>query len=115
MNGKPGYVEVLDLNRTIKGHLRIGSVLKLKVNEQEQTKSVAKLVTHCRPGERLDYMVSMYDREDLWHAGGQLGSPKHHTENQVHLLSLDSKHVLNVKADSEFQAGNKNTREPLAN
>eukprot|EP00438_Fugacium_kawagutii_P014620 Skav210591 [mRNA] locus=scaffold3272:306797:308276:+ [translate_table: standard] len=106
MNGKPGYVEVLDLNRTIKGNLRIGSVLKLKMKEQEQTKSVAKLVTHCRPGERLDYMVSMYNREDLAHAGGELGHRKHRTENQVHFLSVDSKHMLNVKADSEFQARN---------
>lgn len=111
MNGKPGYVEVLDLNKTMNGHLRIGSVLKLKMNEQEQTKSVAKLVTHCLPGERLDYMVSMYDREDLAHAGGELGTPKHHTENQVHFLSLDSKHMLNVKADSEFQAGNRTKTE----
>eukprot|EP00438_Fugacium_kawagutii_P028783 Skav211398 [mRNA] locus=scaffold1528:24409:26291:- [translate_table: standard] len=103
LNGNPGHVEVLDLNRTIKGHLRIGSVLKLKMNRQKQTKSVAKLVTHCRPGERLDFMVSMYDREDIAHTGGQLGHPKHRTENQVHFLSLDSKHMLNVKADSEFE------------
>lgn len=100
---RPAYVEVIDLNRTIKGHLHIGSVMKLKMKEEDQTKSVAELVTHCKPGERLDFKVRMYDQDDLDHVGGELGAPKHRAEKQVSFLS--SKHMVNMKTDSEFEAG----------
>ena len=100
---RPAYVEVIDLNRTIKGHLHIGSVMKLKMKEEDQTKSVAELVTHCKPGERLDFKVRMYDQDDLDHVGGELGAPKHRAEKQVSFLS--SKHMANMKTDSEFEAG----------
>jgi hypothetical protein len=100
---RPSYVEVIDLNRTIKGHLHTGSVMKLKMKEEDQTNSVAKLVTHCKPGDRLDFIVRMYDQDDLDHVGGELGAPKHRAEKQVSFLS--SKHMVNMKTDSEFEAG----------
>lgn len=98
---RPSYVEVIDLNRTIKGHLHTGSVMKLKMKEEDQTNSVAKLVTHCKPGDRLDFIVRMYDQDDLDHVGGELGAPKHRAEKQVSFLS--SKHMVNMKTDSEFE------------
>lgn len=97
---RPAYVEVIALNRTIKGHLHIESVMKLKMKEEDQTNSVAELVTHCKPGERLDFKVRMYDQDDLDHVGGELGAPKHRAEKQVSFLS--SKHI-NMKTDSEFE------------
>lgn len=100
VHGDPGYVEVLDLNRTVKGHLPVGSKMFLKKVQEEHTKKVAKLVTHCRPGLRLDFMVSIYDPDDLQHMGGELGAPKQRTEKQVHFLS--SQHV-SVQTDSEFE------------
>ena len=45
----------------------------LKKVHEEHTKKVAKLVTHCRPGLRLDFMVSIYDPDELQHMGGELG------------------------------------------
>lgn len=100
VHGDPGYVEVIDLNRTVKGHLPVGSKMFLKKVHEEHTKKVAKLVTHCRPGLRLDFMVSIYDPDELQHMGGELGAPKHGRENQVHFLS--SQHI-SMQTDSEFE------------
>ena len=96
-----GYVQVLALNRTTRGHLPVGSVMKLKMKDEDRTKNVAKLVTHCKPGGHLDFMLNMYDQDDLDHVGGELGASKFHTEKQVFLLSS---HRINMKTDSEFEA-----------
>ena len=84
---------------SLKDFLRLGSKIILKM-ESEQ---VARLIAHCKPGDHLDFKVSMYNQKDIKDVGGEFGVAPGARKDDFRLFSSDL--GVKMKDDTEFEAG----------
>ena len=66
-------------------------------------KNIGKLVVHCRPQNHLDFKITMFQKSDINHVGGELGVAPDGNNNYHFLFSKQG--MMRMRADQEFKAG----------
>ena len=80
------------------------SAILLKMAESgSDMKNMARLVVHCRPNYHLDFKMSMFQKSDINHVGGELGVAPDANHNYHFLFSKHG--MMQMRADQEFKAG----------
>ena len=96
--------EVEEVNTVTDEPLNLESVINLKMPSQNGARNVARLLTHCSPQNHVNFLVKMFDSNDLDYAGGELGSIQDATKGHVSFLSTKLTSMA-MKTDDEFEAG----------
>ena len=79
------------------------SAILLQMGSGSDMKNISTLVVHCRPKHHLDFKVSMFQKSDIDHVGGELGVAPDVDHNYHFLVSKQG--IMRMRADQEFQAG----------
>ena len=96
--------EVEEVSTATDEPLNLESVINLKMPSQNGVRNVARLLTHCSPQNHVNFLVKMFDSNDLDYAGGELGSIQDATKGHVSFLSTKLSSMV-MKTDDEFEAG----------
>ena len=64
--------EVEEVNTVTDEPLNLESVINLKMPSQNGARNVARLLTHCSPQNHVNFLVKMFDSNELDYAGGWL-------------------------------------------
>ena len=102
--GPPSAQEVEEVNTVTDDPLSLESVISLKMPSQNGARNVARVLTHCSPQNHVNFLVKMFDSNDLEYAGGELGSIQDPSKGHVSFLSTKLK-SMTMKTDDEFEAG----------
>ena len=78
------------------------SAILLQMGSGSDMKNISTLVVHCRPKHHLDFKVSMFQKSDIDHVGGELGVAPD-VDHNYHLFSKQG--MMRMRADQEFKAG----------
>jgi len=95
-------LEVEEVNTVTDEPLNLESVINLKMPSQNGARNVARLLTHCSPQNHVNFLVKMFDSNDLDYAGGELGSIQDATKGHVSFLSTKLTSMA-MKTDDEFE------------
>ena len=79
------------------------SAILLQMGSGSDMKNISTLVVHCRPKHHLDFKISMFQKSDIDHVGGELGVAPDVDHNYHFLFSKQG--MMRMRADQEFQAG----------
>lgn len=79
------------------------SAILLQMGSGSDMKNISTLVVHCRPKHHLDFKMSMFQKSDIDHVGGELGVAPDVDHNYHFLFSKQG--MMRMRADQEFQAG----------
>eukprot|EP00439_Symbiodinium_sp_Y106_P075163 s863_g14.t2 len=93
--------EVEEVNTVTDEPLNLESVINLKMPSQNGARNVARLLTHCSPQNHVNFLVKMFDSNDLDYAGGELGSIQDATKGHVSFLSTKLTSMA-MKTDDEL-------------
>ena len=80
--------------------------INLEMNTEHGTHRIARLYTQCKPGEHMNFKLTMYQKSDIDFVGGELGlTPKTLSKlsNESHMHFLSSK-MMRMRTDTEFEA-----------
>jgi hypothetical protein len=78
------------------------SAILLQMGSGSDMKNISNLVVHCRPKHHLDFKISMFQKSDIDHVGGELGVAPD-VDHNYHLFSKQG--MMRMRADQEFKAG----------
>ncbi|CAE7355289.1 ATG18A [Symbiodinium natans] len=95
-------LEVEEVNTVTDDPLSLESVISLKMPSQNGARNVARVLTHCSPQNHVNFLVKMFDSNDLEYAGGELGSIQDPSKGHVSFLSTKLK-SMTMKTDDEFE------------
>ena len=79
------------------------SAILLQMGSGSDMKNISTLVVHCRPKHHLDFKISMFQKSDIDHVGGELGVAPDVDHNYHFLFSKQG--MMRMRADQEFKAG----------
>ena len=79
------------------------SAILLQMGLGSDMKNISTLVVHCRPKHHLDFKISMFQKSDIDHVGGELGVAPDVDHNYHFLFSKQG--MMRMRADQEFKAG----------
>ena len=79
------------------------SAILLQMKSGSDMKDIGKLVVHCRPQNHLDFKITMFQKSDINHVGGELGVAPDGNNNYHFLFSKQG--MMRMRADQEFKAG----------
>jgi hypothetical protein len=79
------------------------SAILLQMESGSHMKKIAKLVVHCRPQNHLDFKMTMFQKSDMDHVGGELGVAPDANHSYHFLFSKQG--MMQMRADQEFKAG----------
>ena len=78
------------------------SAILLQMESGSHMKKIAKLVVHCRLQNHLDFKMTMFQKSDMDHVGGELGVAPDANHSYHFLFSKQG--MMQMRADQEFKA-----------
>ena len=54
--------EVKEAGKEVKDFLKMESMIMLNLQSEDGIRKVARLLAHCKPGDHMDFKVSMFDK-----------------------------------------------------
>lgn len=97
---------VSSAREAVEGEAMVQSRINLEMNTERGIRQAAQLYTQCRPGEFLNFKLTMYQRNDIGFAGGELGqTPETMASSEAQTQFLSSKFkMMKMRTDTEFEA-----------
>ncbi|CAK8994989.1 unnamed protein product [Durusdinium trenchii] len=93
--------------RQLSGDDLLGATIILNMNSKHGLQPVARLVSHCKPGDHMDFKLNMFQKSDISFVGGELGVGHEAMSTggtgEVHFLSSKLK-TMQLRTDTEFEA-----------
>ena len=93
--------------RKLSGDDLLGATIILNMNSKHGLQPVARLVSHCKPGDHMDFKLNMFQKSDISFVGGELGVGHEAMSTggtgEVHFLSSKLK-TMQLRTDTEFEA-----------
>jgi len=96
---------VSSAREAVEGEAMVQSRINLEMNTERGIRQAAQLYTQCRPGEFLNFKLTMYQRNDIGFAGGELGqTPETMASSEAQTQFLSSKFkMMKMRTDTEFE------------
>ncbi|CAK9040952.1 Autophagy-related protein 18a [Durusdinium trenchii] len=95
--------DVQEVDKRTQDPLSMESMIFLNMDEAGGPRKVARLLVHCSPQEHLNFKVSMFEKNDMDHVGGELGAVPD-ANKSLHLSFLSAKlGSMVTKRDTEFE------------
>lgn len=94
--------DVKEAGKNTNNFLNMESEVMLNVQSEHGPRKVARLLVHCKPDDHMDFKISMFNKNDMEHAGGEIGATP--DEKESYLSFFSSKLSVRVKTDDNFQA-----------
>ena len=96
-------LQVKTLHKKLGENKILRSAIMLQMESGSGMKNIANLAVHCRPKHHLDFKMSMFQKSDIDHVGGELGVAPDVDHNYHFLFSKQG--MMRMRADQEFKAG----------
>jgi len=95
-------LQVKKLHEKSGGTKMLRSAIMLQMESGSGMNNIGELAVHCRPGNRLDFKMTMFQKSDIDHVGGELGVAPN-ADHSYHFL-FSKKDMVHMRADQEFKA-----------